>query len=198
MEAMRLCTMLVENESTNKPAVNALLALMCFHASRFDARMNEQGELVLYEEQDTSLWNTDLISKGGYFLHRAASGSQLTKYHLEAGIAYWNTQKEDTPEKWQHILQYYNRLLQIEYAPMAALNRTYALAKVHGKQTGITAAEQLALTGNYFYFALLGELYTGVDNTKAQQHFEKALALAKTPADKKVIQKKMNKLSQTS
>lgn len=198
MEAMRLCTMLVENESTNKPAVNALLALMCFHASRFDARINEQGELVLYEEQDTSLWNTDLISKGGYFLHRAASGNQLTKYHLEAGIAYWNTQKEDTPEKWQHILQYYNLLLQIEYAPIAALNRTYALSKVYGKQTGITAAEQLALTGTYFYFALLGELYTGVDNIKAQQHFEKALALAKTPADKNVIQKKMNKLSQTS
>ena len=67
-EAMRLCTMLVENKHTNKPEVNALLALMCFHASRFEARINKNGELVLYEEQDTSLWNHELISKGGYFL----------------------------------------------------------------------------------------------------------------------------------
>lgn len=72
LEAMRLCNMLVENESTNKPQVNALLALMCFHASRFDARINQNGELVLYEEQDVNLWNAELISRGGYFLNRSA------------------------------------------------------------------------------------------------------------------------------
>src|SRR6266496_372735 len=64
-EAMRLCTMLVENKFTNKPEANALLSLMCFHASRFDARTNKNGEAVLYDEQDTNLWNSDLISKGG-------------------------------------------------------------------------------------------------------------------------------------
>jgi RNA polymerase sigma factor (sigma-70 family) len=58
LEAMRLCTMLVENKQTNKPAVNALLALMCFHASRFNARINKNGEPVLYDDQDTSLWDT--------------------------------------------------------------------------------------------------------------------------------------------
>ena len=93
IEAIRLCTMLVENEVTNKPQVNALLALMCFHISRFDARVSETGELVLYEEQDVDLWNPDFISKGGYFLTRSASGNVLSKYHLEAGIAYWNTRK---------------------------------------------------------------------------------------------------------
>jgi len=51
-EAIRLCTMLVENYSTNKPEVNALLSLMCFHASRFEARIDKNGELILYEEQD--------------------------------------------------------------------------------------------------------------------------------------------------
>src|SRR6185295_40661 len=53
-EAMRLCYMLVENKYTNKPQVNALLSLMCFHASRFEARINKNGEYVLYDEQDTS------------------------------------------------------------------------------------------------------------------------------------------------
>ncbi len=193
-EAMRLCNMLVENKYTNKPEVNALLSLMCFHASRFDARINENGELILYDEQDTNLWNADLISKGGYFLHCAASGNKLSKYHLEAAIAYWNTHKADTKEKWENILQLYNRLLQIEYSPIAALNRTYALAKANGKQEAITEAEKLNLADNHFYFTLLGELYTDIDNKKAKQHFEKALVLAKTQTDKQTIQKKIDKL----
>jgi RNA polymerase sigma-70 factor (ECF subfamily) len=193
-EAMRLCTILIENGDTNKPQVNALLSLMYFHASRFDARINENGELILYDEQDTSLWNADLISKGGYFLHCATSGNEISKYHLEATIAYWNTKKADTREKWENILQLYNRLLQIEYSPMAALNRTFALSKANGKQEAITEAEKLNLKDNHFYFTLLGELYTGIDKEKAEENFKKALLLAKTQADRQVIQKKIDRL----
>jgi RNA polymerase sigma-70 factor (ECF subfamily) len=190
-EAMRLCYMLIENEYTNRPAVNALLSLMCFQASRFDARMNENGEMILYEEQDTSLWDADLIARGGYFMHCAATGNAVSKYHLEATIAYWSTRREDTKEKWESILQLYNRLLQMQYSPVAALNRTYALAKAHGKQEAIAAAEKLPPGGNHFYNALLGELYTGIDNTKAKAHFEKAIILAKTQAEKQALQKKL-------
>ncbi len=193
-EAMRLCAMLVENRDTNKPEVNALLSLMCFHASRFDARVDKNGWIILYEEQDTSLWNAELISKGAYYLNCAASGTQISKYHLQATIAYWNTQKADTKEKWENILQLYNQLLQIEYSPVAALNRTYALSKANSKQEAITEAEKLNLTGSHFYFALLGELYTDIDNLKAKQHFKKALSLAKTDTDKQTIQKKIEGL----
>jgi len=193
-EAMRLCTMLVENSSTNKPEVNALLALMCFHASRLDARVNENGELILYDEQNTNLWNEELIGKGIFYLHEASGGKALSKYHLEAAIAYWNTQKEDTKEKWENILQLYNRLLQIEYSPVAALNRTFAIAKTNGKQEAITEAEKLNLTDNHFYCTLLGELYTGIDNAKAKEYFQQALTLAKTQTDKQTIQKKINNL----
>ncbi len=193
-EAMRLCNMLVENKYTNKPAVNALLSLMCFHASRLEARIDKNGELILYEEQDTSLWNSDLISKGGYFLNCSASGNTISKYHLEAAIAYWNTQKSDTKEKWENILQLYNRLLQLEYSPIAALNRTYALSRANGKQEAITEAEKLKLTDNHFYFTLLGELYTDIDNKKAKYNFQSALSIAKTHTDKQAIQKKIDKL----
>jgi RNA polymerase sigma-70 factor (ECF subfamily) len=186
--------MLIENNYTNKPPVNALLSLMCFHASRFEARLNAAGELVLYDEQDSNLWNTDLISKGGYFLHCAASGNKLSRYHLEAGIAYWNTQQQDTPEKWEHILQLYNRLLQIAYSPIAALNRTFALSKVHGKTAAIAEAEKLQLTDNHFYYLLLGELYTDIDHEKARQHFEQALLLARTVTEQQAIQKKVSAL----
>lgn len=197
-EAMRLCTMLVENESTNSPPVNALLALMCFHASRFDARLDKNGELILYEDQDTSLWNAELISKGGYYLKCAATGDRLTKYHLEAAIAYWHTQKENTPEKWENILQLYNRLLQVDYSPIAALNRTYALSRANGKKEAIVEAEKLKLTDNQFYFVLLGELYTGIDNEKANENFKKASSLAKTEPDRHAIQKKIDGLNQVN
>ena len=193
-EAIRLCYILIEYQYTNKPEVNALLSLMCFHASRFDARQDKNGELILYEEQDTNLWNADLISKGGYFLNSAAIGTKLTKYHLEAAIAYWHTEKSDTAEKWENILQLYNQLLQLEYSPIAALNRTYALSKANGKEAAIREAEKLNLSDNHFYFALLGELYTDIDSTKAKQHFQKALSLARTAADKQSIQKKIEGL----
>ncbi len=194
LEAMRLCTMLVENEATNKPPVNALLSLMCFHASRFEARIDRNGEPVLYDDQDPTLWNTDLISRGGYYLNRAAAGDQLSRYHLEAAIAYWHTVKADSQEKWENILQLYNQLLQIEYSPVAALNRTYALSKARGKSNAVIEAEKLKLTDNHFYFVLLGELYTDVDNDKAEQHFHRAQTLAKTANDKKAIQKKIESL----
>ena len=115
LEAMRLTYLLVENEATCLPEVNALLALMCYHSSRFDARTDEQGEMVRYEDQDRSLWNDELIGRGHHYLHLSSKGDRITKYHLEATMAYWHTLKTDTPEKWENILQLYNRLLQLEY-----------------------------------------------------------------------------------
>ena len=194
LEAMRLTHLLLENKSTNQPFVNALLSLMCFQSSRFEARTNQNGETVLYQQQDTNLWDKELIAKGEYYLNKASQGNHISKYHLEAGIAYWHTLQQDTKEKWENILQLYNRLLQIEYSPMAALNRTYALSKANGREAAIVEAEKLNLTGNHFYFTLLGELYKGLDNKKAKANFEAALSLAKTPANKQTIQNKINGL----
>ena len=191
-EAMRLTFLLIENPTTNLPAANALLSLMCFHSSRFDARTNENGETILYQDQDETLWNQELIEKGQFYLVQASTGNKLSKYHLEASIAYWHTQKEDTPEKWQNILQLYNHLLILEYSPIAALNRTFALAKTNGKQAAIIEAEKLNLTQNPFYYSLLGNLYTDIDNKKAVESFEKALQITSSPADKATIVKNIN------
>jgi RNA polymerase sigma factor (sigma-70 family) len=193
-EAMRLTFLLIENPTTNLPSVNALLSLMCFHSSRFDARTNENGETILYQDQDEALWNQELIEKGQYYLAQASTGSQLSKYHLEAGIAYWHTQKEDTSEKWQNILQLYNHLLFLEYSPIAALNRTFALAKTNGKEEAIIEAEKLNLIGNPFYYSLLGNLYTDIDNKKAIQNFEKALQISNSQADKATLIKNINSI----
>jgi RNA polymerase sigma-70 factor (ECF subfamily) len=194
LEAIRLTNLLVENEQTNQPPVNALLALMCFHSSRFEARKNENGEIILYQDQDETLWNDELISKGVFFLHRASQGNKISKYHIEATIAYWHTIKTDTSEKWSTILQLFDQLLRMEYSPIAALNRTYALSKVYGKAAAIAEAEKLNLAGNHFYFTLLGELYKDIDNNKAKQNLQKASLLARTQADKQIIQKKLAQL----
>jgi RNA polymerase sigma-70 factor (ECF subfamily) len=169
---------------------------MCFHSSRFAARKNEHGEIVLYNDQDETLWNEELIKKGIYFLRKASTGNILSKYHLEASIAYWHTIKEDSKEKWENILQLYNRLLQIAYSPIAALNRTYALAKANGKEIAIKEAEKLNLSTNHYYYTLLGELYIDIDNNKAKENFIKAYSLAKTQTDKQTIQNKIDKFSE--
>ncbi|GAA0536087.1 RNA polymerase sigma factor [Chitinophaga japonensis] len=194
LEAMRLCVMLTEYDRTNLPRTNALLALMCFHASRFGARQTEEMSQVLYEQQDPALWDTALISQGMHFLDLSAEGNEISSYHLEARIAYWHCQKADTPEKWEAILQLYNQLLMINYSPSVALNRTFALYKANGQHEALREAEKLKLENNHFYFLLLGELYTGIDDRKAKMNYQQARALAKTQTEKEGIQQKINNL----
>ena len=158
-------------------AVSALMALMCFHASRFDA-------------------NEELIEKGNEYLSIALQDRVLSRNHLEAAIAYWHTKKNDSKEKWEAILLLYNRLLQLTYSPLAALNRVYALAKAKGKKVGIEEAEKLQLKKSHFYHLLLGHLYPGIDDQKAMYHLQMALKLAKTVYEKSRIGQDISKFSE--
>jgi RNA polymerase sigma factor (sigma-70 family) len=194
LEAMHLADMLTEFDSTNQPKTNALLALMCFHASRFKARQDENSLLILYEKQDKSLWNQALIEQGINYLELSARGNELSSYHLEASIAFWHCHKEDTPEKWENILNNYDLLLEINYSPSVALNRAYALYKARGKKAALREAQKLKLINNHFYFILLGELYSEIDNEKARQNFEKAYTLAKIQTEKENIKEKLSAL----
>jgi len=193
-EALRLGVMLTAYERTNLPQTNALLALMCFHASRFEARETNDDTVILYEQQNEALWDTALINQGMHFLHLAAQGNELSSYHLEASIAYWHCTKEDTPEKWENILQLYNQLLTINYSPSVALNRTFALYKANGTAAAIAEAEKLRLDNNHFYFLLLGELYKHTDPAKAIAHLQTAYTLAKTQTEKQGIGEKIEAL----
>lgn len=192
LEAMRLNFMLIENPSTNLPKVNALMALLCFHSSRFEARTNKQGELVLYADQNREQWDDELIKKGDQFLNKSAQG-EVTKYHLEAAISFWHTKPLESQEKWSNILQLYNHLLQIEYSPITALNRTYALSKANSKQEAIAEALKIGLDQNHFYHSLLAELYQGIDPHKELRHLQAALKWVKNPAERKTIEIKLEK-----
>lgn len=194
-EAMRLGTMLTDYDKTNTPKTNALMALMCFHASRFEARQNADHDFILYEQQNENLWDKNLMDEGIEYMERSAQGNEISSYHLEAGIAFWHCQKEDTNEKWENILHYYDLLLQINYSSAVALNRLYALYKVEGKEAALSQVEKGQFPHDYFYFTLLGELYKNMDNNKAKANLEKADALAKTTAEKENIRRKMNSLA---
>jgi RNA polymerase sigma-70 factor (ECF subfamily) len=190
-EAMRLCFLLTENSLLARADAYALLTLMCFQASRFDARLDDEGGLVLYEQQDSGRWDQELIARGNHFFAQACERGLLSRYHFEAAIAWWHTQPGDSPEKWENILMLYNKLLILRYSPIAALNRAYAFSRVYGKEQAIPEAEGLGLEGNLFYHSLLGELYSEVDDRRAMEHFERALELSGTAAEKAVIEGKL-------
>jgi RNA polymerase sigma factor (sigma-70 family) len=195
LEALRLGLLLTAYEKTNLPKTNALMALMCFHASRFNARESNENTLILYDQQNEALWDTALINQGAHFLYLSAQGEEITSYHIEARIAYWHCQKEDTPEKWEDILQLYNDLLLINYSPSVALNRTFALYKARGPQVALIEAEKLKLDNNHFYYLLLGEISKHSNKALALVHFKKAYALAKTQTEQAGIQQKIDSLT---
>lgn len=185
-EATRLTLLLTENPLTNTPQTNALLALMCFQSSRLEARTNDKGEAVLFDEQDKSLWDKSLIERGNYYLINATNGNEISKYHLEAGIAYWHTTPKDQ-NKWQNILNLYNQLILIEYSSITALNRTFAFAKVYGNKKAIPKAEKLNLIESNYYHELLGYLYADIDITKAIENYEQAIKLTKSKTEKQTL-----------
>ncbi|MFK7925651.1 MAG: RNA polymerase sigma factor [Bacteroidia bacterium] len=190
LEAMRLAYLLLDDERTALPKVKALLALMCFHASRFEARTHTDQEApIQYADQDQSLWDRDLIRQGELFLNQAAIGEHASQFHFEAAIAYWHTRSDTVTEKWPQILGLYDALLNEVNSPITALSRAYAVSKVKGVPAGIAAAEALALEDNHYYHSLLGQLYQETEPEKGVDHLLQALQLAKTEADKATIKK---------
>jgi RNA polymerase sigma factor (sigma-70 family) len=194
-EAMRLLLILIHNPRTNIPVANALLALFCFHASRFDARLDNTGASILYNDQDQSKWEQELIQRGEYYLNEGAKAPILSKYHLEASIAFWHTRiGMNEKEKWAHILQLYNRLLQIEYSPIVALNRTYALSQAENNAIALKEALKINLAENHLYHSLVAELYIGIDTEKQLSHLKQALSLSQNERDQIIIKRKISQL----
>lgn len=192
-EAMRLALILTENPLTDTAPTRALLALMCYQSSRLEARTNDNGEMILFEEQDRQRWNMDLIEKGNYYFVTACQGNEASKYHLEAGIAYWHANPA-APDKWQQILQLYNQLILVAYSPVTALNRAFAIARVYGHEQAIRETEKLQQVGNPLYHRLLGYLYEKIDINQAISHYRQAAQLTKVTAARQVLEQKIAQL----
>lgn len=192
-EAVRLTFMLAENTLTRSSQTFALLALLCFQSSRLDARTDAEGKIVLYGAQDQKLWDQELINRGNYYLVQACSGNDVSKYHLEAGIAYWHT-TPTSHERWRHILHLYDQLICIEYSPVTALNRAFAYGRVHGHEAALQETLKLELPQNRHYQALLGYLYADNNPNRAIDHYRQAVALTSSDKERQVLLDKITQL----
>jgi len=192
-EAMRLAALLLEHPLGSTPATYALSALMCFNAARLPARVNAAGNLTSLFDQDRSLWDRKLATDGIRLLELAATGRELTEYHVEAAIASVHARApraEDTD--WTAIVLLYDMLMSVRPSPIVALNRAIAVAQHEGPERGLEAIGAIEdrdrLTGYPFYPAALGEfeLRRGRHET-ARKHFHAALALARNPMERQFL-----------
>lgn len=193
-EAMNLAYLLTCHHETDTHATNSLLALMCFHSSRLDARVSDTGEMVLYPDQDETLWDRELVEKGFHYLQKASVGVPSSRYYLEASIAYWHTVKENKPEKWESILRLYDALVTFDSSPKTALNRAFAILKVHGPKAALAEAEKLNLVNDHFYYLFMAELYSAEDKQQTLEYLRKAYSCCQTKAEKDLISGKIHQL----
>lgn len=183
-EAIRLTSLLVAHPAAAAPRAHALLALMLLSSARFPARLGDRGELLRLDEQDRTQWNRDLIAQGLEHLALSAQGSELTEYHLQAGIAACHCLAADTASTdWARILRHYDDLNRIKPSPVVALNRAVALAYVEGPQAALDAVEAIPrrerLESHYLLHAVTGELHWQLKNHQAAaESFRRALALS--------------------
>jgi RNA polymerase sigma factor (sigma-70 family) len=193
-EAMRLCLLLVNNNVTNTPKVQALLALMCFQASREDARLADDGGIILLKDQDRSRWSQALIEKGKFYLERAAEGNVFSEYHLEAAIAGCHA-KAPSFEKtnWKEIQQLYTILSQVKPGPFVELNKAIAIGYGESPAAGLKAlAEIRELQNHYLYHAATGDFLADLGNIEqARISYELALNLTGSNTEKTLLQTKL-------
>jgi RNA polymerase sigma factor (sigma-70 family) len=141
-EALRLALML----DPAVPESSALIALMCFHAARFDARVDGSGGLLVLEEQDRSVWDRELIQRGLDHLVRSARGDALSRYHAEAGIAAEHCLASSYADtNWEEIIRLYDVLERIAPSPLNILNRAIAVAEARGATAGLATLESAAV-----------------------------------------------------
>ncbi len=183
-EAIRVATLLVAHPAGRTPPAHALLALMLLTAARFPARLDEQGGLLRLDDQDRAKWDQTLITRGLEQLARAAQGTELSEYHLQAGIAALHCTAPDyASTDWEAILRHYDELLRLKPSPVVALNRAVAVAHVHGPQAGLDTIAAMPqrekLEKHYLLHAVVGELHWRMKNHQAAAwSFRHALSLA--------------------
>lgn len=196
-EAMLLCKLLAENKNTQLPETFALMALMCFHSSRSDSRLTEEGEIILLDRQDRSKWNQELISEGNVYMNMAAFGGRISSYHLEAAIAYEHcTATTFDATNWQRILALYDWLLSIHPSHITEINRAVVVLKLEGAAAALNALKKIdpnsKVENYYLYQSLLGEIYAEQnDKTKAKSHFELAIGLTESAQEKRLLREKI-------
>lgn len=192
-EATRLAVALAAHPVAGGPRTHALAALMLLHGARLPGRSDGQGRMLRLEEQDRTRWDRAKIAQGMLHLARSTAGTDVSPYHLQAGIAACHaTAADDASTDWKSILAHYDLWVGIDASPVVALNRAIALAKVEGPEEGIRAVESMPnreqLESYYLVHAVLGdfEMRRGRFQSAAS-HYRRALELAEVGSERSFL-----------
>lgn len=196
LEAVRLTKLMLKHFGSHK-RLSALLALMCFHVARFDARIDNQGGIVLFEDQDRSTWNKELISQGVVLLKDAAKDKELSSYHIEACIAAEHCLSSSfATTNWKDIFHYYELLWRLKPNPIIKLNLAIIQSRLKGLGASLkmlAALEDNRVLANYHLLPAT----QGVFLMKAERHgdalvyLKKALQLKPSEAEQVLILEKI-------
>lgn len=182
-----------------EPEIMALLALMLLQHARADARFDDDGNSVLLPNQDRSRWNTKLIGEGLALVDKAFRHRRPGPYQVQAAIAALHARAERAEDTdWAQIALLYGALEQMQPSPVVTLNRAVAVSKAQGPAAALDMIEPLAdQLDRYFYFhgargAFLLELERPQE---AKIAFDRAIALANTPAEAAHIRLQLDRLA---
>ncbi len=190
-EAIRLGGALAEL-MPDEPEVHGLLALMLLNDSRRDARFRD-GELVLLDEQDRSLWDVDQIKAGRAALERALALRGTGPYVLQAAIA--SLHAEEDPD-WAEIAVLYAQLARTTGSPVVELNRAVAVAEAEGLEEGLTLVDALELDDyRYFHSARADILRRLGRGDEARAAYERALELAHSEPERRFLERRLAELA---
>lgn len=196
-EAIRLGRLLLRLFQS-EPEIMGLVALMLLQHARAPARFDADGEIVLLEDQDRSLWNAKMISEGLALVDKALRHARPGPYQVQAAIAALHARAaiaEDTD--WAEIDVLYRLLERMEPSPVVTLNRAVAVAKVRGPEAALAMIEPLEerLSGYFHFFGLKGGLLMQLGrHGEARVAFDRAIALANTAAEAAHIRMHIDRL----
>lgn len=178
--------------------VMGLLALMLLHESRRKARTDAEGNIILLDEQDRSLWNQTYIAEGSGLVQQALATRRFGAYTIQAAIAAVHAQSQGNTD-WEQIIALYSVLLQVEPSPVIELNRAVAIAMRDGPQAGLNIMDKLVAGGELQDYHKLhstrGELLTRLGQISlAIAAFEQALVLVKQLPEQRFLQQKLAQL----
>ena len=198
-EAIRLTEIILTHPAIpNKSTVNALMALMLLNASRFESRLDGEGNILQMDKQDRSLWDYSLMQKGFYYLQQSVSGDLISIYHILASISSHHCSAPDfNSTDWKTILFLYDQLLEIDSSPVVILNRAVVISKVHGPLRAIDELEKIrmspAMMEYRLFYSTLAEFYIQLKEfDKAIVCLKKAIHLSSLAAEKKLLQHKLD------
>ena len=197
-EAIRLARLLLRMYAA-ETEIMGLLALMLLQHSRASARFDAEGNAVLLEDQDRTKWKKPLIQEGLALIDKAMRSRAPGPYQIQAAIAGLHAQADSAAETdWAQIEALYQALERHTPSPVVTLNRSVALAKVEGPAAALALIAPLAgrLDGYFYFHGVRGAFLKQLGQAKeAREAFNRAIALANTPAEAAHIRQELDALA---